>query len=454
MWRLQVASSAYAPVELETKPEEAAQTDAATEVIAAIDVGTTKVCTMLGRRVSNNGVHILSYSSVPCDGLRKGNVSDVAATAKAIRRSVKDVEEATGHRIESAFIGVTGSHVSYENRRDRLSSVGEHGVITSDELRQTPHASSDSNMSDPGRRLIHAIKMSYSVDGESGIRNPTGMHSRNVEVETHLVTGRAAFISRLVQAVESAGVKVSSLVLEPLASGLAVLTREEKTQGALLVDIGGGTTDVVGFENGRICYTGAIPVGGYQFTNDIAVTFNTPYDVAESVKLEHASTELPSRNADVEIPLRVVGRDVELKVKRLDICQLARERAQELARLIKVKVEDEWDGELSEMRVVLTGGASSLPGLGSLVQRTLAIPVRHGTPEIRGDFPEELKNPAYATSVGILLWALTQQGPPPRAASNGTKADGEAGQRGPVSGLLGLIGRLMSFLGRTKNGNR
>ena len=413
-------------------------------MVAALDVGTTKVCAILGRKTVRRGVDIVGHSIVPCNGLRKGNVSDITATENAVRQSVQELERRTGFRIESAFVGLTGSHVSFENRRDRLDSMGDKGVITSEDLNRSPktlHAAAN----EPGRRVIHAVKMSYSLDGKEGIRNPLGMHSRNVEVETHLVTGRVVLINRLVQAVENAGVRVNNLVLEPLASGLAVLEPQEKERGAIIVDIGGGTTDVVCFKKGRIFYTGVIPVGGFQFTNDIVVTFNTSYETAEAAKLRYASTEMQAPAADdEEILLPIAGRDVDKKVQRQEICQLIRERAQELARLIKLKLYEQGE-KLSADRLVLTGGTSNLPGLPTLLQRSLAIPVRQGVPILRGALPEELRNSAYATSVGILLWAIAEHVPSSmegQSSSNGIK---EPGPEGLVSSLIRRLSNVMPF---------
>ena len=413
-----------------------------TDLVTAIDVGTTKVCTIVGRKDGPNGIQVIVHSTVPCDGLRKGNVADVAATAKAIKQSIKEVEDVTGHRIDSAFVGITGSHIEFENRRDRLRSPAVGGVITEDDLNGVPAQSSDL-LKEPGRRLIQIVRRDFTLDGEEGIRNPVGMHSDHIEVDTHVVTGASSFIGKLAEAVERAGVKVTSLVLEPLASGLAVMAPEERERGALLVDIGGGTTDVVGFSRGQVCYTGVIPVGGFQFTNDIVLTFNTTYQAAEDAKLRYASTELRSRAPDEEITLPVVGRDIALKLQPSEIGQLTRERAQELARLIKIKLDEDRVDTAVRSRIVLTGGTSNLSGLAELMQRTLSMPVRKGVPEARGAFPAELKDPIYATGVGILLWALNEYVPPVKRANNEPNAGMEAGSTGLMAGLFRQIGRLM-----------
>jgi len=414
------------------------------EIITAIDVGTTKVCTIVGRKTSPKNVDVLAHNTVPCDGLRKGNVWDVALTEAGVRSSIAEAEDAIGQPIESAFVGVTGSHVDFENRKDRLDSVGKVGVITADDLQNLPQTL-DSSFASPGRKVIHAIRTSYSLDGEDGIRNPMGMHSQKVEAETHLVTGASSFIDKLVQAVENANLEVESLVLEPLASGLAVLTAGEKERGAMLVDIGGGTSDLVGFKNGRICYSAVVPVGGYQFTNDIALTFNTPYEAAENAKLMYARAEVHPVEANQDLSLPVIGRDVELKLKRLDICQLARERAQELARLIKLKVDEAELGDPSDVRLVLTGGASNLPGLAPLMQRTIRIPVRLGSPNGADWVPDELRQPIFATGVGILLWAATEYAPEKTRVNSASNGATQAGSKGFMAELLGRLSRMIAI---------
>jgi cell division protein FtsA len=377
------------------------------EIVAAIDVGTTKVCTIVGRRYGKDGVQILGYSTAKNSGMRKGVVSDVSAAERAVRVSIKAVEDKTGHKVESAFVGVTGAHVRFENRHERLEVENRKGIVTADDVASAPKKLSES-VDVPGRTVIHANSISYTLDGESGIRHPVGMHSKEMQVEAHLVTGANTFIDRLVDVIEVSGVKINSLVLEPLASGMAVLTPKERQKGAVIVDIGGGTTDIVAFKGSGIYYTGVIPVGGYQFTNDIALSFSTTFEAAEAIKLEHGSAEFQPASAGEQILVPVIGRDKQLKVSRLEICQLVRERAMELARMIKVKLDSERMGDIEDSVLILTGGASNMPGFAELVQKSVGIEVRHGVPDVYGTVPTELRDPVYATAVGTLLWGLTE----------------------------------------------
>ena len=249
--------------------------------------------------------------------------------------------------------------------------------------------------------------------------NPVGMHSEGMAVETHIVTGDSPVVDRLMRAVENAGVTVDALVLEPLASSEAVLTPEEKKKTTILVDIGGGTTDLVVFKKGRIHYTAVLPVGGYQFSNDICVTYKTPYPDAEEAKLAFAHTEPSLVGIDEEVALTVTGRTSKLKIPRRELCQLTRERALELIRLIKMKLEEAAIGDISQTRLVLTGGTSNLPGLHELVRRNLTTRARIGVPNGHRGIPEDLKVPAHSTGVGILLWAKSQINPYRATSTNG-----------------------------------
>jgi cell division protein FtsA len=392
------------------------------QIVTAIDVGTTKVCTIIGKRSAHGELKVLGHSVVPCEGLRKGNVADIEATEDAVRASVQEAQEKAGVEVLSAWVGITGSHISFENRLEALSWAGKHGVITAEELERFP-AVMAASVGDSERKLLHALPMAYAADGERGIRNPVGMHVHQLQVETHVVTGGAYFVDRLVEAVERAGVKVEGLVLEPLAASEAILTPEEKEQHTALVDIGGGTTDVVVFKDGGIRYTSIIPVGGYQFTNDICVSYNTSYQAAEDAKIKYAHTEPDVARPLEEVTLPVLGRTTALRISRRDICQLTRERAQELARLIKLRLQEAGIENTLSARLVLTGGASQLPGFLELARRTLASDARIGVPNGNLDVPDELRAPAYAASVGILLWAANH-GDPTEHAGNGAGKNG------------------------------
>ena len=404
-------------------------------LITSIDVGTTKVCTIVGSKAGSNRLNILAYSVVPSEGLRKGNVADIASTADAIRASVKDAERIAGVKIRSAYVGVTGAHVAFENLRYEMGWAGARGVITADDLGRAPERVVSSG-ADQGRQVLHALPMHYSVDGQEGIRDPIGMHTRRLEVETHVVTAGSSYIDRLIEAVESAGIKVEELVLEPLASSTAVLTPQEKERGTILIDIGGGTTDMAMFNRGSLCYTSVIPVGGYQFTNDISVTYDTTYSAAEDTKLKHAHTQPAFARSHEEVTLPMNGRTTQQQVLVRDICQLTRERAQELIHLIKLKLKEADVENTSNVELVITGGTSNLPGLQDLMRQSLTNAVRIGVPQDHGSIPDELKEPAYATGVGILIWAVNQRYPARAYTRNSARLKAHKVREGLISRLF------------------
>lgn len=405
-------------------------------ILTAIDVGTTKICTIIARKSDSGRLEVLGHSLVPCNGLSKGSVEDVLATQRAVSQSLQEAQQRAGVKVTSAHVGVTGSHVSFENRIDTMDWVGKHGVITEDDLSRIPETVATASKTF-GRKVIHALPVSYTLDGSPGIKDPMGMHTRHLEVETHLVSGSTNLMDRLISAVENAGVKVESLVLEPLASSEAVLTLEERAKGAAVIDIGGGTTDIMVFYGGSIAYSAVIPVGGFQFTNDICLTYNTPYEDAEEAKINFAHTEPDTVGLLEEITLPVMGRSTGLRVPRRDLCQLTRERAMELMRLIMLKLKEADKLDVTDFQLVLTGGASNLSGLEQMIKRTLTSKVRIGVPEAHTGVPEALQSPQFSTAVGILLWASSQK--PAKEAhrghnvSNGNGKTAHAERKEPVA---------------------
>ena len=380
-------------------------------IIMAIDVGTSKVCTIIARREGGRRFSVLSHSVVPSQGLQKGIVTDISATQSVIRESATKAARQARATVKEAYVGVTGSHVNFENRLDKLDWAAKRGVITLGDIRRVPTSVAAAS-AEPGRKVLHALPRNYILDGQSGIRNPLGMHTSQVKVETHVVTAAAMFIDKLNQAVRQAGVSVRELVLEPIASAEAVLTVEERESGVALVDIGGGTTDMVVYRQGTVLYNAALPIGGFQFTNDICLTYDTTYEAAEAVKLEHGTTDPASLGAIADVSLPLAGRVSNRTVALRDLSQLLRERAQELVRLIRIKLTESGYTEASEVRLVLTGGSASLPGLEDMIRRTITRHVRIGSPDDVPGIPDELRSPMFATSVGLLLWAIERQGAP------------------------------------------
>ena len=386
------------------------------KVFAAIDIGTTKVLTVIGKKADDGRIEVLGHGYAPCVGVSKGVVEDVHATQTAIRSSVKKAESASGAHVDTAHVGITGMGITYERRRDTIDWVGEHGVITYNEVEKVPTsvAEDGKNGFHFGRKVIHAIPRTYSIDGKMGVSDPMGMHTSKVDVDMHLVQASEMEIGKLTRAVEGAGIRIESFVLEALASCESVLMQEEKVRGAALIDMGGGTTDVMVYRDGTMQYSSVIPVGGYQFTNDICVVYNTTFEAAEDVKLNRASVRPDSAKIHEEVSLPLSAGHTSLKVSLHDICQLTRERAQELTRLIILKLREGGLDDLTDYRIVLSGGSSRLNGFADLFTAGTSADVRMGAPLGYLGVPRELQIPMSSTGTGILLWAAHQDDDQPK----------------------------------------
>lgn len=377
------------------------------DLIAAIDVGTTKVCTILARKSKNGFPELVSYSVLPCSGVKRGNVVDVDATGDVIRKTVNEIRSEVGIEITSAYVSITGAHVSYENRVDQFPEIGQQGVVTLEEVARIPGMVSG-GLNIPGRTIIHAFPIQYRVDGYDGIKNPVGMHVKGLEVKTHLVTADTFFVEKLKDVLAFSSIALKSMVVEPFASSEAILTQTEKDIGSAVVDIGGGTTDIVIFKNGSAIYTATIPVGGFQFTNDICLTYNVGFPEAEEAKLEYGHTNLSAIDLMETFLVSPVGSSAKIELRRRDLCQLMRERAMELVRLIDLKLQQGGLKDNPNSLVYITGGASRLPGLYEMAEQFIPnCMVKKGIPDFLMGITEELKDPCYSTAVGMVLYGFS-----------------------------------------------
>ena len=380
--------------------------------ITAIDIGTTKIATIVAQYSKSGSIEILGHSVVPCKGLSKGNVVDVEKTSEGISQSISILRQYYNLNIKSAFLGITGSHVNFEDRWDKLDSVAKSGVITREDIIKNPLKASDQNIDN--KSILHTIPISYSVDGANEILNPIGMHSSNLSVKTHLISASPSAVTKLIQSANEADIESDGLILEPLASSHSVINENEKNDGFLMVDIGGGTTDLMFFKNKRVEYTAVIPVGGFHFTNDIASTYKIDTREAEDIKIKFGSATTNIKNNTVpEIEMKSKLSPAPIKVPHTELIRLTRERAQELVKLINIKTKQIDFENNPQYKIVLTGGTSNLNGLSDLISRNITTNVRIGSPKLGlnnlvkfKNIPEELKNPRFATVLGMVLWSI------------------------------------------------
>ena len=421
-----------------------------TNTMAAVDVGASKVCAIIARRDGARGVSVLSRGVVPSEGLDRGNVIDPAQTGEVIGRALDEAAKKASAPVGSAYVGVTGAHVVFENRLDHIDWAAARGVITSSDMEKMPDTISEAARR-PGQKVIHALPINYILDGQSGIRDPLGMHTKRLEVESHVISAKTRYVENLERAVGEAGLAVQSLVLEPIASANAVLTESEKYNGAVLIDIGGGTSDIIVVRRGMAEFISVLPIGGFQFTNDICVAFRTPYKAAEEAKLKYGTTDPVTYSALDEIQLPQQGRISSRTVTLRDLSQLMRERASELLRLIRLRIIESGMEDPSAASIVLTGGSSRLPGMDEMAKRLIGPHVRVGGANPGFAIPDALRGPEFATGVGLVAWALDHPAAPVRTAaarrperSGGARppSGGERGERQPPKKSGGFLRRL------------
>ena len=389
------------------------------DFFAAIDVGTTKVCTIVGdtdyEATGGGAIRVLGVGIAPSAGISKGMVENIHDATEAIRVSVEKAERASGLSITRAYVGIAGAHISSLNNRGIATIPDRDQAITdSDVARAIEGARS---LSIPTNRdVLHVIPRYYIVDGQDNVSDPVGMHGQRLDVDTHIITGAISAMRNLSRCVENAGVQVETLVLEPLASADAVLRDEERRQGVVLADIGGGTTDVAIFVDGAVFHTAVLPVGGYHLTHDLVVGLRVPFDSAESAKLQYGSALPSSVPADERVELEAFGGEGRISVHRPRLCEILQARSEEIIEMIFREVRQAGYDEMISAGLVLTGGSANLPGFVELAQDVLSMPVRIGYPVGLGGLADSLSNPAYATGVGLLHWAMRDGGQHSRLA--------------------------------------
>ena len=373
-------------------------------VDTALDIGTSKVCTLVTSRRPDGGVETLGVGIVPSQGLRKGVVVNVEEARGAIRASLDEAARSAGMSSSSVYVSVTGSHLEFFTRWGSLRTPDYNVPLSYDDLDMAVEAAHPRDLP-PEKEVLHLVPQSYSVDGLSGVRNPIGMHASRVDVETLCIVAATAPLQHLVSTVESTKVRVRGLVMAGLACGEAVLTADEKEAGVVLVEIGAGATTVAVFQHGNLSNAAVLPVGGYQFTTDLAVALNAPFDVAEEAKLRYGSAQHESIG-DERVELRAFGDRRTVKVERREFCRYLHDRAEEVLRLSYMKVRDFGFSGVFPAGVVLAGGTANLPDIGTVARSIFNTPVRIGVPMGLGGLPEGLQDPAYAASAGTVLWSI------------------------------------------------
>ena len=376
------------------------------EPIVGIDVGTTKICTLIAERNELNGrLRIIGVGVVPSRGLRKGVVVNVEEATAAIRESKEKAERSSGYLIEGAFVSVAGDHTAAVNSKGVVAvSQGAKGISDDDVARALESARA---IAIPhNREVIHVIPRGYMLDGVDGVRDPVGMQGFRLEVEAHIVTAAAPSIHNLMHCIEHVGVTVNDLVLQPLASGEAVLREEEKEAGVIVADLGGGTTDIAIYIEGSVWHSQVLALGGWQYTNDLSIGLRAPFSTAEAIKLQFGSVLPEQIDENETVDVSLFDEHGAQPMPRREVAHILQARAEEMFGLIAKEVKRSgYEGRLPA-GLVLTGGTAELAGLKEMGRTLLDMPVRIGRPSGLEGLTDTVSKPAYATSIGLLLWGF------------------------------------------------
>jgi cell division protein FtsA len=372
-------------------------------IVVGIDIGTTKVCTLVARVEGEHNLRILGVGIEPSQGIRRGTIVDLAAASQSIARSVEKAQRSSGLEITAALVSLAGSHVSSVNSRGVVGISGR--VIDQYDIDRALEAAQAVAIPH-NREIIHVVQRGFIVDGQDGIRTPIGMHGYRLEVEAHIITAAASAVENLRQCVQAAGVQVTQFVLNPLASAEVVLTEIERQMGVVVCDIGGGTTDLAIYIDGDIWHTMVLAVGGNHITSDIAHGLRLPISQAEEIKKQYGHAIEREMDENDIFSTRSFGEDQPVQISRKDLAHIVEARAEEIFQFVLQEIKRSGYDGLLPAGMVLTGGSSNLPGIRTLASEVLNMPVRVAKPENLIGLVDQLHSPAYSTSVGLLNWAL------------------------------------------------
>lgn len=372
-------------------------------IIVGLDIGTTKICAVVGE-VVNGGLEFRGVSTSPSTGLRKGMVVNIDATVESIKNAVKTAESLTGVEINTVYVGISGGHIKGFNSYGAVGIKGKE-VTYADIDRVIDSASAVYVPLD--REVLHVIPAGYTLDGQNGIKDPIGMVGVRLEANVYILTGAVTSLQNLMKCCEKADIEVVDIVFEPLASAEAILTDDEKDLGVAVVDIGGGTTDIIIYKDGCLRHSSVLAIGGNHFTNDIAVGLRISVAEAERIKKSFGSSivNMVPDSEEIEIVQAEQGRNI----LRRHLSEIIQPRTEELLDLIKKELISCSGYEMASAGVVLTGGGSLLDGLDRMAETVLGLPIKAGLPGCVAGCEEIINNPIYATGAGLVLYGFNSE---------------------------------------------
>lgn len=370
-------------------------------LIVGLDIGTSKVVAIVGEVSLEGTIEVIGIGSHPSRGLKKGVVVNIESTVQSIQRAVEEAELMAGCQIHSVYAGIAGSHIRSLNSHG-IVAIRDNEVTNSDVERVIDAARAVAIPAD--QKILHILPQEFIIDGQEGIREPTGMSGVRLEARVHMVTGAVSAAQNIVKCVRRCGLEVDDIILQQLASSYAVLAEDEKDLGVCLCDIGGGTTDIAVFTHGAIHHSAVIPIAGDQVTNDIAVALRTPTHHAEDIKIKFACALTQLANPDETIEVPSVGDRPPRRLVRQTLAEVVEPRYEELFSLVLAELKRSGFESAVAAGVVLTGGGARMEGAIELAEEVFNMPVRLGTPQFVSGLVDVVRNPIYATGVGLLLF--------------------------------------------------
>lgn len=371
------------------------------DILVGIDIGTSKVVTLVGSVMPDGKLNIIGMGSHPSQGLKRGVVVNIESTIQSIQRSVEEAEKMAGYEVYSAYAGIAGSHIRSMNSHG-IVAIQDREVSRTDVDRVLDAAKAVALPAD--QKVLHVLPQEYIIDHQDAIREPLGMSGVRLEVKVHIVTGALGAAQNIIKCMNRCGLVTNDIVLEQFASSQSVLLPDEKELGVCMIDIGGGTSDVAVFIDGAIRHTAVIPIAGDQVTNDIAIALRMPTRSAEEIKLKYACALQEYVDAQDMIDLPPIGDRPGKRIAKRALAEVVEARYEELFTIAHNELRRHGLLELIAAGIVLTGGASKVPGAQELAERIFKVPVRVGAPQEVYGMPEISNNPIYATSVGLLIY--------------------------------------------------
>lgn len=375
-------------------------------LIVGLDIGTSKVVAIVAEINDENEIEIIGLGSCRSRGLKKGVVVNIESTVQTIRSAIQEAELMAGCNIHAVFTGIAGNHIRSLNSHG-IVAIRDNEVTAGDIERVIDAAKAVAIPAD--QKILHIIPRDFIIDGQEGIKEPIGMSGVRLEAKVHIVTGAVSAAQNIIKCVRRCGLEADDIVLEQLASSYSVLTEDEKDLGVCLVDIGGGTTDLAVFTNGAISHTSVIPIAGDHVTNDIAVALRTPTQNAEEIKVQHACALGQLANSDETVEVPSVGNRPLRRMSRQTLAEVVEPRYVELFSLVQAELRRSGYERQIVAGIVLTGGSSNMQGVVELAEEVFHMPVRVGTPQYVSGLVELVRNPIYATGVGLLLYGRGRQ---------------------------------------------